>query len=246
MRKIVLSFLFLFVVQAASSQVLLTLIFGEKLNSPNIEFGLEGGYNLSAISGLERSNRLSTFNLGFYFNIKLQEQLYLATGVLVKSNLGADDLQISDLEAAGVEYIAEAGTYTQKINYFLVPAYVKYVFLNNIYVEAGPHFGLRYKAFVEYYNETDTYETRIRQYNTDATNPIEVGAGAGVGYRFKNMNGLSVGLRYFQGFVNVYKGNSDTKNNSIFIKLNLPIGAKKSAEKRQAEAQNNQSATETN
>ncbi|WP_417199498.1 hypothetical protein [Bizionia sp.] len=44
-RKTLLNLLFLFSVQAVSSQVLITLLLGDKLNSPNIEFGLEGGYN---------------------------------------------------------------------------------------------------------------------------------------------------------------------------------------------------------
>lgn len=233
MRKILFIVLFLFSVHAASSQVLLTLIFGEKLNSPNIEFGLEGGYNFSQISGLESSKRLGTFNLGFYFNFKLKEQFYLYTGVLVKSNLGVKALSISDLETSGVSFIGSSGVYSQRINYFIVPIHAKYVFGNNIYIEAGPQLGLRYKAYVEYVNETDGVDTRIRQDNKGAINPIEAGVGIGMGYKFKKIGGLSVGLSYFQGFVNVYKANSNTKNNAAFLKLNLPIGAKKSAKQNQ-------------
>ncbi len=233
MRKILFILLFLFSVHAISSQVLLTLIFGEKLNSPNIEFGLEGGYNFSDISGLDSSERLGTFNLGFYFNFKLKEQFYLYTGVLVKSNLGTRDLRISDLETIGVNFIGNEGSYSQRINYFIVPVFAKYVFGNNIYMEAGPQLGLRYKAYVEYTNDADGVDTRIRQDNKDAINPIEAGAGIGLGYRFKKIGGLSVELNYFQGFVNVYKANANTKNNAFFLKLNLPIGAKKSTEPNQ-------------
>ncbi|WP_417858543.1 porin family protein [Xanthomarina gelatinilytica] len=231
MQKYLLCLFLVFVSHTTSSQVLLTLLFGEKLNSPNIEFGLEGGYNWSDISGLESSNRLGTFNLGFYFDFKLKNQLYLYTGVLVKSNLGIDDLSLSDVEASGIDYIDDQGSYSQRINYFLVPAFAKYVFDNKIYVEAGPQFGLRYKAFVEYYYENDDVEITIRQENKNNINPIEAGAGLGVGYKFSKTGGLSVGVKYFQGFVNVYKGNSNTKNNSLFLKMNLPIGAKKSANK---------------
>lgn len=188
-RKTLLNLLFLFSVQAVSSQVLITLLLGDKLKSPNIEFGLEGGYNFSDISGLDSSNRLGTFNLGFYFNFKMQEQLYLYTGVLVKSNLGTADLSLADLEASGVNFISHDGTYTQRINYFIVPAYAKYVFNNNIYVEAGPQFGLRYKAYVEYVNEAGGIDTRIRQDNKDAINPIEAGAGMALVTDLKKLAG---------------------------------------------------------
>ena len=54
------------------SQVLLSLIFGDKLNSEGLEFGLEGGVNWSNISNLDADKSLSTFNLGFYFDFKLK------------------------------------------------------------------------------------------------------------------------------------------------------------------------------
>lgn len=53
------------------SQVLLSVIFGDKLNSDELEFGLEGGFNLSDISNLEADKRLSSFNLGFYFDFRI-------------------------------------------------------------------------------------------------------------------------------------------------------------------------------
>ncbi|PWI30146.1 PorT family protein [Flavobacteriaceae bacterium LYZ1037] len=215
----------------ANSQVLLTLLFGDKLNSPDLEFGLEGGVNFPAVSGLDTSSRFSTFNIGFYFDFRVKEQLYIHTGVLVKSKLGVNKLSVSDVQAAGVNYIDENGTYSQKINYFLVPVFGKYIFSNNIFVEAGPEFGLRYKAWVEYENDTDDVETNIRQYNKDMINPIEAGVGIGAGYKIDKVGGMSFGVKYFQGFVNVYKGNSSTKNNSLFLAVTLPIGAKKSHDK---------------
>ncbi len=46
---------------------------GINLNSPNIEFGLDGGVNYGNIANLEKSKMLPMFNLGFYFDITAQK-----------------------------------------------------------------------------------------------------------------------------------------------------------------------------
>ena len=71
----------------AQSQVLISLLLGDKLNSPNLEFGLEGGVNWTQISGMETKSFARKWNLGFYFDFRLKNQWWLYTGVLVKSNL---------------------------------------------------------------------------------------------------------------------------------------------------------------
>ena len=52
----------------SQSQILISLLFGDKLNSPGVEFGLEGGLNYSTISGFESNSYLGNFYLGFYFH----------------------------------------------------------------------------------------------------------------------------------------------------------------------------------
>ena len=82
----------------AHSQVLISLLLGDKLNSDKIEFGLDGGLNWSNIGNLDSNSSYRTFNLGFYFDILVDDKWSINTGVLVKSSLGADDLSEKDLE----------------------------------------------------------------------------------------------------------------------------------------------------
>ena len=70
MKKIIGILFLIILFNNAHSQVLITLLLGDKLNSPGMEFGLTGGYNWSTISNMEANKSLSTFNLGFYFVIK--------------------------------------------------------------------------------------------------------------------------------------------------------------------------------
>lgn len=213
--------------ETANSQVLISLLFGDKLNSPNIEFGLEGGFNFSQIEAFESNKRLSDFNLGFYFDIRLKDSWKLYTGVLVKSKLGAEDLTESDLSLLEIVPKEEDGNYAQYINNFLVPALIKYEFQNRIYAEAGPQFGLLYNSWVQFDSDVDGEETRIRIENKDILNTFEVGGVIGAGYRLKPGKGISLGVKYYQGFTNAFKGISGSRNNSIFLKCTIPIGAGK-------------------
>ena len=133
----------------AHSQVLISLLLGDKLNSDKIEFGLDGGLNWSQIGNLDSNSSYRTFNLGFYFDILLDDKNKWSfyTGVLVKSQLGADKLSEQDLEFLEITPDPEfnEGTYSQRLNYFLVPALMRYNFPNRLYLEGGPQFGLMYK-----------------------------------------------------------------------------------------------------
>jgi hypothetical protein len=72
MKKSIGLLVLLFAFSAAQSQVLISLLLGDKLNAPGLEFGLEVGNNWSTLSNMETSKKFSTFNLGFYFDIKMK------------------------------------------------------------------------------------------------------------------------------------------------------------------------------
>jgi hypothetical protein len=67
LKKFILLFLLLLTIKLGNSQILISLLLGDKLNSPNVEFGMDGGLSLTNDLGSEKSTYLRTFNLGFYF-----------------------------------------------------------------------------------------------------------------------------------------------------------------------------------
>ena len=189
-----------------------------------IEFGLDGGLNFATISEMDSDSWTRNLNLGFYFDIRMKEQWYLNTGVLVKSNLGLDDLSEDDLDFLNATRYDSDGEYRQKISYFLVPALAKYKFKNNMYAEIGPQFGLMYDAYIEFNSKIDGNSARIREENKDAINRFDMGLAAGVGYRLLKGMGWTLGARYYYGFLDVYKGRSGSNSSSLFLKVNFPIG----------------------
>lgn len=67
-------------------------------------------------------------------------------------------------------------------------------------------------------------EIIIRKINKDKINKIDAGISGGAGYRVSPRKGMSIGLRYYYGFINTYKGVSGTNNSSLFLKVTFPIG----------------------
>ena len=239
MKKYLLIATFLFFSIESQSQILISLLLGDALNSDGLEFGLEGGINWTTISGMETNTYARKWNLGFYFDIKMKDQWSFYTGVLVKSNMGVDKLTNNDLKFLEATIYKDfddpnqraEGDYSQKMNYFLVPALAKYKFKNNIYAEVGPQFGLMYKAWVEFESDLEGREAIIKENNKDKINRIDAGIMGGLGYKFQKGPGWTLGAKYYYGLVDVYKDRPGTKNSSIFLKLNIPIGAGKKPEK---------------
>ena len=215
-------------VQSAHSQILISLLFGDKLNSEGIEFGLEGGFTFMDIGALQANDRLSGFNLGLYFDIRLKESWWVYTSLIAKSEYGVSGLSDSDLALLQVAPQGEGGTHSQYINSIQLPAFIKYRFENRIYAEAGPQVGLMFRSWVQFDSDADGTQTRVRVRNNDAINNFDVGGAVGLGYRLKpGPAGMTLGIRYYQGFVNVVSGLSGSRNNYFYLKFNIPIGAGK-------------------
>lgn len=239
MKKYLLVFGLLFCFSTANSQVILSLLFGDKLNSPTLEFGLAGGANFSTISNLDDAQIATHFNLGFYFDLRLKDpSWFLSTGVIVKSSVGANGLPVYSLNNENLDNVFAGGFVNRHINYFYVPIMMKYKFQNNIYVKGGTQLGLLGKAYDEFNNnyngENVEYENKIR----DEIHVIDAGLAAGVGYRITKGNGMNLEIQYYYGLVTVMKGDSSPNqyNRSLYVTVGIPIGKGRAARDAAAKA----------
>ncbi len=231
MKKLLLVLGLLTVSYTANSQILLSLIFGDKLNSDGLEFGLDGGVNWTKIGNMDTRDYLFNWNLGFYFDVRIKNRLNLYTGVLVKSQMGAKSLTENDLKFLEATTYSEEGTYSQQYNYFLIPALLKYSFKFHMYVEGGPMLGWLYNSWIEFKSDVDGREAIVKEWNNSKTNWFDVGVAVGAGYRFLHGTGWTFGVRYYYGFINTYKGRSGSNNSGLFLKANVPVGVKKAQQK---------------
>ncbi len=231
MKKYIFTLLLVSSGYLCHSQVLITLIFGDKLNSDGLEFGLEGGFNWSQIAEMETDKTLGTLNLGFYFDIRLKDPLYLYTGVMVKSSFGVDELTTNDLTFLDADVYVEEGDYRQTLSYFNIPIFARYKIKRRFYLEAGPQVGWLRNAWVEFRSDVEGKEAKVKEFNKDMVNRIDFGLAGGLGYRLApGRAGMTLGLKYYYGLVDVYKDRSGTNNSALSLKLNIPIGAKSKEE----------------
>jgi hypothetical protein len=137
------------------------------------------------------------------------------------------NLSENDLKVAQVDSIGSIGTYSQVVNTFMVPVLLKYRFKNHMYIELGPQFGLMYKSWVLYESEKDDKKESIKQFNKDVINKIDAGMTLGMGYKFLQGKGWTLGGKYYYGFVNVYNGVKGTQNSAFYLTVKIPIGVGK-------------------
>src|SRR5688572_22027656 len=219
----------------SSGQVLISLLLGDKLNTGQIEFGLDGGLSLSNLHGLNPSGTKSGFNLGFYFDFRLKNPSWLFhTGVMVKSTMGAEDIQVYSLNNPDLDNAFSGGSVIRKLGYFNVPAMMKYKFKNNFFVEAGPMFSVMNKAtsdeFVASIEKKDdlTYKLKIK----DRYHPLDAGLIAGIGYRLLKGNGMNLAIRYYYGLVDITIDDTTPGqfNRSLYVAIGIPIGVSKKSD----------------
>ncbi len=232
MKKYLLIFgLFIFGF-TAHSQVLISILFGDKLNSDELVFGIEGGLNLTNIAGFDDTKNLSNFNIGYYFDIRVKNHWFIHTGMQVKSNFGMSNLSEDDLKFLEADTYDIEGDYIQKMSTFMIPVLANYKFKNRIFIEAGPQMGLVYNAWVEFNSDEDNKDTKVKDYNDNLINWFNAGIAGGVGYKMRKKNGITVGIRYYQGLTNVFKFRSGTQHNSLNFNVSIPIGANKADKKK--------------
>ena len=228
MKKYFLIMSLLVLVGTARTQVLISILLGDKLNTGKIEFGLEGGVNWSNMKNLESSQSLRSFNLGFYFDIKLKDSNWmLNTGVIVKSNMGADELPVYSLGNADLDVVFAGGKVSRKINYFNVPVMMKYTFKNHIFLKGGIQLGLGYQAFDEFKNSINEEDDLKYKLETKKQfHPLDGGLAIGAGYRLMKGNGMNIGVQYYYGLIDVRIDDSspDQLNRSFYLTAGIPIG----------------------
>jgi hypothetical protein len=232
MKKSILIILFVSICYSANSQILISLLLGDVLNSEKVEFGIDGGVNFAKIANLEPSKSSSIFNLGFYFDIKFTDHVMLHTGVIVKSSQGADKLAVYSLNNPDLDAVFSTGYVSRKINQFSVPVLFKYRFATFFHVEAGPMLALRTKGYDEFKNTlVDDDDVSYKLDIKDNYKRIDAGIMVGAGVKLSKVPKSSqIGVRYYYGLVDPLIGNTGKSQNfsSLYLYMSIPIGVAES------------------
>lgn len=227
-RKFVILFFVCTLSTQLQSQVLIALLFGDKLNSGNLEFGLTGGLNMSNLTSLENAQMKAGLNLALFFNIKLSDKWYIHPEAAPKYATGVKSLPPYSLGDESLDNLLKDGTVTRKINTIAVPLMMRYRIKGEFFAEAGPQIGLRTKAKDIFENGDLSYEKNIQ----DQLTRFDAGFAFGLAQRFKKGPGaMALSLRYYAGFTDTDKFTPGSQKHSVFqILASIPVGGGKKKE----------------
>src|SRR4051812_2346334 len=117
----------------ADGQVIIALLFGDKLNSDKLEFGLSGGLNKSYLSNVADAKAKTGFILGLYLDLKLNKSWYLRLEAVPKFPTGVSRLKPYSLDSPELDTLLKNGDVTRKIKNIALPMLVRYK-LNDLWL----------------------------------------------------------------------------------------------------------------
>ena len=212
---------------SSQSQVLIALVFGDKLNSPNVEFGLELGPNISYLDGYDPGNWASSFFIGPSFNIRLNEHWWIHPSVQVVSSIGVQNLDPYPTGDPEFNDILDQFRIERRINFISVPLMARYAITPHWMLQAGFEPALMTSA-------TDMFTADIEAGATldiditDSYSRIDARLVGGLAYRFRtNTAGLWISAKYCYGLLDYPDPNSDLESRMQYwqITFEIPIGA---------------------
>jgi long-subunit fatty acid transport protein len=231
-KSLIVAVLFQSFVFRADGQIILSLLFGDKLNSESLSFGIHLDYSWNQFTGIEKEKPLKNLNLGLFFTYHINERWHANLEMLAKYKRGADKLPPYDLGNDTLNGLFVDGSFSREIHYLSLPITIQYLLPAGIYAEIGPQFSFRTKAKDVFSADLPEGKLELEKDIRADINRWDMGWLAGVGYRIQRSNGISIGLRYQAGFSDVAKTwNGKQQHRQWGIYANIPIGGTKKSGK---------------
>jgi Outer membrane protein beta-barrel domain len=231
MKKVIFLVVFIFTVLSfkANSQILIGIIFGDKLNTDYLQMGFTIGDNLTTLTNIE-GDYAHNIALGLDLMVFPKKKFNLHTGLFFSSPVSKKGLKLGPTGDPNLDTVLLETDVRLRLSYFSLPIYAKYKIGKTFSIEAGANISLMRKAKLEHtYLNSDqslNYTENIR----DDFNRWDVQAGIGIGYTFKQGEGTTINIRYLQGLLDVLDNDarkedaSKSSYNQVFqLLLEIPI-----------------------
>jgi len=217
-------------------QVLISILFGDKLNTDKLIFGLHVDYSWNKITNIEPQDALGKINLSLFFNVRINDHWRSQIEALAKYTRGGKGMDLYSLsEPALYDQFANAGgSVERKISYVGLMGAIEYDIDRTWYLEAGPQLTIRTKAKDIFSAKTDDGDLELTRDIRDEIARWEFSVITGFGYKFGKGSGMALGLRYNWGLSDVQKNSPGSQQNrGFYIVSNIPIGRNKAKAKSQ-------------
>jgi hypothetical protein len=212
----------------ATAQVIIALLFGEKLNSGKVEFGLVGGPTFTNISNIE-SDKRSGFNLGLYFNIRPDKKFFLHVEGTAKGAFGAKGIIPYSTGNDTLDHLFGGGSVERKIKAFGLPVMGRYAITPKFFVDGGIQANMMLSAKDIFKAKVNDNELEYTIKTSDQITLLDFGLLAGLHYKFsKDRRSMGIGIRYFQGLTDILRPTPGTQVNVAWqLVISIPVGTGK-------------------
>jgi len=209
----------------ARSQVIISLLFGDKLNSDKVFFGLILGGGWNNLSGYSSSSSFFNFNLGLFLNLKMNDKVFIQFDAWAKYKMGAMGLPVYSLNDATLDSLFKQGQVERNIKYLSVATTVQYRFYDYFSIETGPQISIRTKATDIFSANPAGGDLRFNKDITEMSTLFDVGALVGITYQFQKGQGVKIGVREYFGLIDIFPAEpGNNLNRSFQINAYIPIG----------------------
>ena len=226
MKKIVFVLFISFMANSfLQGQVLLTIIFGDKLNSPTTEFGLNAGVSLSSLTGFDNSTHSNNLAMGMFFTWKFHERYQFQPELYFSFKGGAENMPPFFIDDPGVELPIDQMDISRKTNYLSLPLLFKVKMVNQFRFIIGPQFSLM-SSNTDYmrYKVDKKKDLVARQKDRSEVGAMDIGISTGIGYKLGKGEGVSIEAKYYLGLLDTSaRPDINSKNRMIILQAGIPI-----------------------
>jgi hypothetical protein len=212
----------------AHSQVLIALLFGDKLNSDRFQLGIQLAGNLQNVTGWEGTSNRFAIGFGIYGELKLTEKLSLQPEILFKDPRGAEGVPGHEFDNENLDPLLADASVTMKLAYVSIPILLKYHISQQFSIGLGPQIGILSSAKNVY--SANVYQDGDLSYKEDLSpylNDVDMALAFNLEYKLmKAKRPMRIGLRYYLGLSDIVKDNPGTpvRNSVIQVNLGIPVG----------------------
>lgn len=218
-------------------QVLIGLLFGDKLNNENLEFGLNLSGNFSQLTDVETDNYLRNLGIGLFLDYKMHPKWVIQSSFFFMSPKGAADLNQDDLLFHVEDSLLGGFKAERRINYFDLPVMISYRPKPFIGISFGFNVGLLSKAEDYFEQESNDGTLIFKRRTRDFLSLFEAGISGGLTWHFNGDPGSQIRVNYLYGLTNVYKESTGKEGFnrviqlSVLIPIKFGMGSKKEEDK---------------
>ena len=228
MKKLTCLMIVLAFCHAASSQVLIAILFGDKLNTDKLEFGLMVSPTFTNISEITSDPKFG-LGLSLYFNVKMSQNFFFRLEASPKAVFGAQRIPPYNTGIGVIDSIyAAEGSVERKIKALSLPLLLRYRLKGLLFAEGGIQVNWMTNAHDIFETKVDGNELTYTAQTKDFITRFDFGIAGGLEYKLKQDKGMGIGVRYFYGVTDMLKTELGTQRNiSLMLNVSIPIGAGK-------------------